>query len=118
MKIRLIEIDNEQTQQALIKESPLLRLDLAEPLQLADWAQSIMTIETWQGHQLELSCLEKLMADMPNHIETTETRTVTRWKINDDEQDMEVDLSLVLSILSRELLRLDPQNKQRALILE
>jgi hypothetical protein len=114
MKIRLIEIDDEQTQQP-IKESPPLRLDRTEPLQLADWAHSIMEIETWQGHQLELNRLEKLMADMQNH---TETRIVTRWKINDKDQDIEVDLSLVLGILSRELLRLDPQNKQRALILE
>lgn len=114
MKIRLIEIDDEQTQQPLIQESPNLGFNLTETPQLADWAKSIMGVETWQGHQLSLNCLEKLMAKIPNHI-STETRSVTQWKINDESQDIEVDLSLVLGILSRDLLELDVQNKQRAL---
>jgi len=61
MKIRLIDTNDKKTQKPLL-ESPSLGLDPAEPAIVADWAKQIMEIETWQGHQLELSRLERLAA--------------------------------------------------------
>ncbi len=110
MKIRLIDTNDEQTQQALI-ESPPLGLAQGEPASVVDWAKPIMEIDTWQGHQLELSRLEQLAASIPDTLE----ENGIQWNING--QEMEVDLSVVLTLLSRDILMLG-QNKQLALVLE
>jgi len=45
MKIRLIDTNDEQRQQALI-ESPPLGLAQGEPASVVDWAKPIMEIDT------------------------------------------------------------------------
>jgi hypothetical protein len=112
MKLRLIDTSDEEMQEPLL-ESPSLGLDRAEPAIVADWATPIMQIETWQSNQLELSRLEQLAALIPNTRE--ENRQVISWNFGD--QEIEVDLSLVLTLLGRDMLMLG-KNKQFALVLE
>lgn len=115
MKIRIINTIHEKQSQGLIGESPPLGLAGTEAIPIPNWANQVTKQSSWQGCQFPLEQLEMLLEKIPPSTSEKE-RNMVRWTI--DEQDLEVDLTIVLAILSRDLLILNPEAKKFALTLE
>ncbi len=115
MKIRIIDTTYEKQHQGLISESPALGLAGTEAIPIPNWANQVTKQSSWQGCQFPLEQLEMLLEKIPYSISEKE-RNMVRWTI--DEQDLEVDLSIVLAVLGRDFLILNPEAKKFVLTLE
>lgn len=115
MKIRIIDTTHDKQNEGLIGESPPLGLAGTEAIPPSTWAKQVIKQNSWQGCQFPLEQLEMLLEKIPYSILEKE-RNMVRWTI--DEQDLEVDWSIILAVLGRDFLILNPEAKKFALTLE
>jgi primosomal protein N' len=113
MKIRIID----NTTGKKILESPTIELEMEESVATPNWTKKLINQDTWQGHQFPLEQLSQLTENLPESASETERNdVVVQWAIG--ENTLEVDLSLVLAVLGRDKLILNPEQKNLAVTLE